>query len=338
MTATLPLGKIPPALLQQILGENPNLDPRLILGPGIGLDCAVLEMGERCLVLKSDPITFTSDEIGWYAVQINANDIATCGASPNWFLATLLLPEGLTTEQDVLRIHGQILQACAALDISLVGGHTEITSGLERPVIAGTMVGEVRLEKLITPKGACAGDEILLTKCIPIEATAILARERPEALADVLSESELAEAKNYAHQPGISVVREARLAAAIGGVSAMHDPTEGGLLSALWELADACSHTLKIDLGKAPITNLSAKVCGAFEIDPYQAIASGALLLTAKPEYVEPIQKSLAAADIPCTAIGRVEAGPAEVLFQPGTGWIRLPRPQRDELARVLEA
>ena len=338
MSANLPLGKIPPELLKQVLSNPPVRDPRLILGPGIGLDCAVVDMGDRYLVLKSDPITFTSDEIGWYAVQVNANDIATTGAVPKWFLATLLLPESLTTEEDVLRIAEQISQACAALGVSLAGGHTEVTRGVKQPIVAGTMVGEVSREGLITPKGASAGDEILLTKSVPIEATAILARERPEALAGSLSAQELAEAQNYLLRPGISVLHEARLAVAIGGVTAMHDPTEGGLLSALWELAEACGRTLQIDIEEIPVTSLSKIICQAFKIDPLKAIASGALLLAVRRGQAGRIQQSLAQNGIPCTAIGRIESGPAEVVTWSRTGWVSLPRPLQDELARVLKA
>jgi hydrogenase maturation factor len=338
MSANLPLGKIPPELLKQVLSNPPVRDPRLILGPGIGIDCAVVDMGDRCLVLKSDPITFTSDEIGWYAVQVNANDIATTGAIPKWFLATLLLPESLTSEEDILRISKQINQACAALGVSLAGGHTEITSGVKQPIIAGTMVGEVLREELITPKGAAVEDEILLTQSIPIEATAILARERPESLAGALSPAELAEAQNYLHQPGISILRAAQLAVGVGGVTAMHDPTEGGLLAALWELAEACGHTLQIDIEEIPVTSLSKIICQAFKIDPLKAIASGALLLAVQRGQAGRIQQSLAQNGIPCTAIGRIESGPAEVVTWSRTGWVSLPRPLQDELARVLKA
>ena len=111
MNNPLPLGKLPPDLLSRILKQAPRFDPRLILGPGIGLDCAVVELGETCLVFKSDPITFASDEIGWYAVQVNANDIATTGATPRWFLVTALLPEAQTTAEDVERIGRQVFEA-----------------------------------------------------------------------------------------------------------------------------------------------------------------------------------------------------------------------------------
>ncbi|MFL7867320.1 MAG: AIR synthase family protein, partial [Anaerolineales bacterium] len=243
----LPLGKLPPELLAKLLKEAPNFDQRLMVGPGIGLDCAVVALDETCLVFKSDPITFATDEIGWYAVQVNANDIATTGAKARWFLVTVLLPEDKVTSEDTEKISRQIYEACASLEISVIGGHTEITYGLERPIIAGTMIGEVPRQDLITPKGASPGDQILLTKGIPIEGTAILAREFVQQLEEQYTRKEIQQARAYLYDPGISVVRDAHLAIQAGKVSAMHDPTEGGLSGALWELAEACGHRLVID-------------------------------------------------------------------------------------------
>jgi hydrogenase expression/formation protein HypE len=178
----LPTGKLPPGLLKRILAMAPQLDSRVLLGPGIGLDCAVLDLGTQLLVIKSDPITFTSDSIGWYVVQISANDIATCGGVPRWMLLTALLPEGHTDEELALRISQEAFDACRALNISVIGGHTEITHGLDRPILVGTLIGEVERSALVTPRGALPGDAILLTKGVPIEGTAILAREFPDRL------------------------------------------------------------------------------------------------------------------------------------------------------------
>jgi len=165
---TLPLGKLPPELMTQMLAAAPMDDQRLIVRPGVGLDCAVVALEDQCLVFKSDPITFATEDIGWYAVQVNANDIATTGATPRWFLVTLLLPEGRTTSKTIQQISDQLYDACRSLNISLIGGHTEITYQLDHPIIAGTMIGEVPREKLITPKGVSMGDRILLTKGVPI--------------------------------------------------------------------------------------------------------------------------------------------------------------------------
>ena len=178
MSAAFPLGKLPADVLARLLENIQPADPRVIVGPGIGLDAAVIDMGDRLLVAKSDPITFATDSIGWYAVQVNANDIATTGATARWFLATLLLPESHADAAMAESIFSQIHSACAAISVSLVGGHTEITYGLDRPIVVGAMLGEVTRDRLVRPSGAQPGDALLLTKGIAVEGTAIIARER----------------------------------------------------------------------------------------------------------------------------------------------------------------
>jgi hydrogenase expression/formation protein HypE len=338
MNKPLPLGKLSPELLAQILKQAPRYDPRLILGPGIGLDCAVVELGETCLVFKSDPITFATDEIGWYAVQVNANDIATTGATPRWFLVTALLPEEQTMTEDVERIGKQLFDACRSLEISVIGGHTEITYGIDRPIIAGTMIGEVHRDDLITPKGASPEDRILLTKGVPIEGTAILAREFPDKLKEICTIEEIQIASKYLYDPGISVVKDARVAQQVGKISAMHDPTEGGVAGALWELAEACGHTLVIDPHAILIPPISMKICEAFRINPLETIASGALLLTCPPNHAPSICDALQDEGIDCAEIGIVKDGSAQVWQEISGSRTLLQRPERDEIARVIES
>jgi len=333
----LPLGKLPSDILARILKNAPISDPRVVLGPGIGLDCAVLDMGDSFLVFKTDPITFATDEIGWYAVQVNANDIATTGATPRWFLAATLLPEGETTTEEVDKISQQLFSACQDLGISLIGGHTEITYGLDRPIIVGTMVGEVPRNELVTPKGAKIGDRILLTKGVPIEGTAILAREFPDRLHGILTGEKIQEARNYLYDPGISVLKDARIAIQAGKITAMHDPTEGGLVGALWELAEACGYTLVIDPQAIFVPQISSKICDAFKIDPLRTIASGSLLLTTPPEQVNLIIQALEKEGIACADIGCLEAGQAQIIQTTPKGRQVLHRPERDEVARIFE-
>jgi hydrogenase expression/formation protein HypE len=173
MDEHLPVGKLPPELLARLINLGQTSDPRLLIGPGIGLDCAVLDFGERLLVLKTDPITFATDEIGWYAVHVNANDIATTGGEPRWMMMTLLLPENAATPALAETIAAQVHQACRELGITVVGGHTEITYGLDRPILVGCMLGEVERSELIVPTGATPGDRVLLTKGVPLEAAAL---------------------------------------------------------------------------------------------------------------------------------------------------------------------
>jgi hydrogenase maturation factor len=335
MSQTLPLGKLPPDLLAHLLSQAPIKDPRVLYGPGIGLDCAVIDLGERVLVFKSDPITFATDDIGWYAVQINSNDIATTGASPRWMLATLLLPENATTQTNVEAIFNQVYQAAAALGISVVGGHTEITYDLHRPILVGTLIGEVDREHLITPDSIEEGDCLLLTKGAPIEGTALLAREFPERLRTVLTPEELEQAQQYLYSPGISVVRDAQIAVRAGRVHAMHDPTEGGLAGAIWELAQASQRHLEIDPGAILVPELSQKICAAFGIDPLATIASGALLMAVHHQDTAAIQAALQAQGIASCQFGKVTSGPTGVWQTDGAVF---PRPLRDDIARVYEA
>jgi hydrogenase expression/formation protein HypE len=338
VTSTLPLGKLPPELLDRILKQAPQFDPRLFLGPGTGLDCAVLDFEERYLVLKSDPVTFVTDEIGWYLVQVNTNDIATTGAVPKWLMVTALLPEGQTTPELVQSLSEQVYQACQTHHISIIGGHTEITHGLDRPILIGTLIGEVSYQNLVTPKGARAGDRILITKGVPVEGTAILAREFSSRLSGKLGEEELETARRFLHQPGISVLEEAQIAVKTGGVTAMHDPTEGGLAAALWELAKASQVCLEVNVNAVPVPPLSRRICQVFEIDPLATIASGALLITCAPDQAGRVQHAIQAEGIPCEEIGKVLAGPPMVWeIAPGEVRRPLPYPERDEIARVYE-
>ncbi len=328
----LPLGKLPSDLLAALLSRLPP-DTRVIVGPRPGEDAAVIAMSDRYLVAKTDPITFATDEIGWYAVQVNANDIATTGATPRFFMASVLLPGGLADAAMAERIFGQIAEACAALDVSLVGGHTEITYGLDRPIVVGCMLGEVAKDRFIHTGGARPGDVALLSKGVPVEAIAIIAREKARDLAGRISADELARCANFLYAPGISVVEDARLALGAGGVSSMHDPTEGGLATALWEVAEAAGVGIHLG-GEPPVLPEGARLCALFGLEPMGAIASGALLVTARPASAEAIKAAWREAGIAAYEIGRVTEGPPRVVR---AGGALLPRPARDEIARMFD-
>lgn len=336
--ASYPVGKLPAERLAALLARAPISDPRVHQGPGVGLDCAVVDAGDRYLVFKSDPITFASDQIGEYLVQINSNDIATTGARPRWLLVTLLLPEAATTAALAESIFEQIYAACRRLDISVIGGHSEITYGLDRPIAAATLVGEVAYEALVSPRGARPGDRLLLTKGVPVEATAVIGHELAARLSGAFSADELARARAFLQDPGISVLNDARVATAAGRVSAMHDPTEGGLLTALSELAAACGQRVVFDPGVVPVPDLSARLCRYLHIDPLASLASGALLLTAPAADAGAIRRALAEEGIDCAEIGPVEAGDPGVYRELDGTRQPVAIPLRDELARLLES
>ena len=333
----LPTGKLPPALLESIIAHAPITDKRVLLGPGTGIDCAVIDDGDTYLVMKTDPITLTSKNIGWYAVQINVNDIVTTGAKPKWMLATILLPENQTTAAVVEQISQQLFEACRNFNISFIGGHTEITHGLNRPVIAATLIGEVKKENFISPKGVNTGDKVLITKGIPIEATAIIASDFETALTGVLSSQEILMAKNYLHNPGISIFQEATLALDCGGVTAMHDPTEGGLAAALWELSVASQKKIIFYPDQVPVSEISSKICKHLNLNPLNLIASGALLLTVSPNQCTEIIKNLEEHQIVCKEIGIIQEFGEGVFSYDGKSLTALIRPERDDLTKLYD-
>ena len=278
---SLPIGKLRADTLQAIFDKHPSKDPRVVVGPRVGEDAAVIDMGDRYLVATSDPITFATAEIGWYALHVNANDIAVRGARPRWFLATVLLPAGATSDASLDALFAELHAACDELEVTLVGGHTEITHGLDRPIIAGTMLGEVEKEKLVTTSGARVGDAIVMTKGVPLEGAAIIAREKEAELrARGVSPAVILRARGFLKSPGLSIRPEAEIACELTTVHAMHDPTEGGIATALVELADAAGVGLRIDRERIIVLPEGRALCAAFGLDPLGTIASGALLMT----------------------------------------------------------
>ncbi|MEF8793291.1 AIR synthase family protein [Thiohalorhabdus sp.] len=338
MSESLPVGKLPYQLMASLLARAPCEDPRVLVGPGPGMDCGVVDTGgDRLLVFKSDPITFVADDVGEYLVRINTNDIATTAAEPSWLLLTLLLPEGGTPPERAQAINDPIFEACRKAGIAVIGGHTEVTHGLDRPIAVGALVGEVSRDRLVTPRGAMPGDRILLTKGVPIEGTAILAGELGDRLTGVLSGEELARARDFPTDPGIDVLEDARVATGAGRVTAMHDPTEGGLATALWELAEASGRSLEVDTERVPVPDLARRVCRYFGLAPLATIASGALLLTSPASEAEGIGQALAEAGIPCSDLGEVKADPTAVSRAGEAGGGPLDRPDRDEIGKVYE-
>ena len=333
----LGVGKLPMELLQVLLERYGGWDERLVVGPQVGEDAAVLDMGERYLVVKSDPITFATDEIGWYVVHVNANDIATMGGTPRWLLLTLLLPENQTDRAMVERIFSQCAQACNELGIVLCGGHTEITYGLDRPIAVGLMLGEVDKECLVCSAGAQVGDSIILTKGIAIEGTALLAKEMGDKLGAQVGPELVARGRRFLVEPGISVLEDAKVVQRVGRPHAMHDPTEGGLATGLWELAHASGNGIVLDLSQVQVFQETQRFCQALSLDPLGVIASGALLVSASPDESLLMVEALITARIHASVIGHVVDGPPTVQAHTADGLLPLPNFTRDEVARVFE-
>jgi hydrogenase maturation factor len=331
------IGKLPNQLLSELLARIGCRDPRVVVGPGVGQDAAVIDMGQRLLVAKSDPITFATDLIGWYAVHVNANDIACMGAKPAWFLATVLLPEG-AGQSLAEGIFGQILDACRQIEVELVGGHFEITYRLDRPIVVGAMLGEVDRDRLVRGSGAQPGDALILTKGIAIEGTAVLAREAADALRRKGVAAEVLEtARSYIFQPGISVVREALLAVEKTAVHAMHDPTEGGLATALYEMAEASEVGMWLEEAAVLVLPATRALCQAAGLNPLGLLASGALLIALPPQDSDRLLAALEEAGIAGGRVGAVTPKDAGVIIgKRDGGSAALPAFARDEVARFL--
>jgi len=332
------VGKLPSQLLADLLARiGPYRSSRIVVGPGVGQDAAVIEMGERLLVAKSDPITFASDLIGWYAVNVNANDVACMGARPAWFLATILLPQGAAPSL-AEAIFQQVLDACQGMGIELVGGHFEITHGLERPIVVGAMLGEAERGRLVRGSGAQPGDCLVLTKGIAIEGTAVLAREAGETLERLgVPAAVLEEARSYIFQPGLSVVREALLAVESFPIHAMHDPTEGGLATALYELATAGGVGLAVQEAAIEVLPCTEAICRAAALEPLGLLASGALLIALPPANCDALLARLSEAGIAAACIGSVKHQSEGIIIEGRIGNSEpLPQFARDEVARFL--
>ena len=330
------IGKFPAEFLGRVLSRNQITDPRVLMGPRIGEDAAVLDMGSKLLVATNDPVTFATDRIGWYAVHVNANDLACRGATPLWFLATLLVPESFS-EADAEAVFGQIMETCQSLGVSLVGGHSEVTFGIDRPIVMGTMLGEVERDRLIVTGGAQEGDSIVVTRGVSIEGTAILARERAEALRWAgVAQDVIDSAAAWITDPGISVVGDARVACEAVNVHSLHDVTEGGLVTALREVAQAASLGLAVEEGSIPVLPECAAICDALGIHPLGLLGSGALVATLPPSDVPALQAALEQAGSDGWEIGLM-IEPEEGLQMIGyEGETTLPEFSRDELARYF--
>jgi hydrogenase expression/formation protein HypE len=337
-TRVLDTGKLDIDILKGFLEKNKILDPRVVIGPKIGEDAAVIDLGKgtnRYWVVTSDPITFTTEEIGYYGVVVNLNDIAAMGGVPKWFLATLLFPEKSDLKV-IEKVFRQIHDACQQFNVSFIGGHTEITPGIKKVILSGHMIGEVKKDKLVATSGARSGDLLLLVKGVCIEGTSIMAREKEsELLKRGISSSLIKRAKKFIFNPGIDILRPARIACEVSSVHSMHDPTEGGLINGLIEMAWASGKEIEVDLEKVLIYKESRILCQEFRVDPLGTIASGALLMAVSPPDLSPIEKAFRKNFIPFQVIGKVKKGPVRVLRIDQNGRKELKPFAQDEILKI---
>ena len=328
-------GKIPTEVLQKIVFKNLGAKRGdVVLSSSIGEDAAIVKSGNQILAISSDPITGAEEWLGWLAVHVSANDVATRGIQPRWFNSIILLPKNSTTEL-VEKICTQMDKAARQLNVAIVGGHCEVTPGIDHPLVAGCAIGVAEKGKYVSSSGARIGDHIILTKGTGIEGTAILASDRRAELLKVFDEIFVKNAENFFEK--ISVVKDALTAFRIGGVSAMHDPTEGGVAGGLHELADAANVGFQVYEKKILVPEETHKICAHFGVDPLQLISSGSLLIVAEEEKTGEIISSLSKNGVQASIIGEVtEAALGRKLVTKGGEKTELVRPVSDHLWTAL--
>lgn len=325
------VGKVPEAVLKRSVLKQIRTDrPEVLMGASVGEDCAAVALQEdEMFVLSTDPITGTAKDIGHLAIQITLNDLASAGAEPIGVMLTFLLPEKLS-EAKLRAMMEQAEEAAHAANVQIMGGHTEVTRVVNQPVISVVGVGKAKKGRLISTAAARPGMDVIVTKWIGLEGTSIIAKEKETELLTRYPKALIDEAKGFDRY--LSVLPEAATAVK-SGVSAMHDVTEGGIFGALWEMAESAGVGLEIDLKKIPIRQETVEVCEFFDVNPYELISSGSMLMAASDG--NGLVRALEAEGIPAVCIGKVTDGNDRVIVS-GEERRFLEPPKTDELYRVV--
>lgn len=329
--STLAPGKVPNEVLERVVfGRCGRRRQETLLRPGIGLDCAVLELGQDTIALTSDPITAAGVNAGWLAVHIACNDLAACASEPIGILTTILLPAG-STESRLATICQDLHRAAESLNVEILGGHSEVTLGIEQPIVVTTAIGRSGQHRILGASGCKAGDALLMTKAAGLEGTAILATDLADQLSAQINPDMLKRAQGSMNE--ISVVEDG-LAAAGAGASGLHDATEGGIIGAAWEMAEASGLGLTLHSERVPIRVETRAICAALSADPLRLIASGTMLIaTSVPDRTA---GALTELGIAVSEIGRFHSDRDRRLMTP-EGSVPLEPPDRDEIWRILE-
>ncbi len=326
------IGKVPENVLKRsILKQIKTKRAEVLVGAGVGEDCAAIALApDEVMVLSTDPITGTTKDIGKWAVMVSANDIASSGAEVIGMLVCAMLPPDVS-EAELKEAMQQIETSCEELNIQVVGGHTEITDAVTRPILTMTGIGKVKKDKLLATGGAKPGQDIVVTKWIGLEGTSILAKEKGEELLSKFPRHLVDEAKDYDRM--MSVIPEAAIAVK-SNVSAMHDITEGGVFGALWELAESAGVGLTVDLKKLPIKQTTVEICNFYDINPYELMSSGSMLMATDNGH--DLVRALEEAHIHAAVVGKVTDSNDKIVIN-GDETRFLEPPKTDELYKALQ-
>lgn len=334
----LKVGKLDSNLLKNaVIDKIKYKRPEVLARAGIGEDCAVIDFGEYECVLSTDPITAAVSEIGRLAIHISCNDIASNGVEPVGILLTVMLPEG-STDDDVRTIMEQAADAADACNVEIIGGHTEVTTAVNKPVIVSTAIGKGLRGVSASAENIRIGDSIIMTKTAGLEGTGIIAGDFESELKGVLSSDEIEGAK--ALLDNVSVVRDGTVAGSVG-THGMHDVTEGGILGAIWEICQIAGVGAEIHEDAVPVNPVTRKICDHFGINYMRLISSGSMIIMARPEKKNEIIKKLGAVGVAAAEIGRITAPEDGLVLVKGSGKDekRMPidPPGPDELYKVVK-
>ena len=330
----LKVGKLDNKLLSEaVINKIKCKRPEVLVHAGVGEDCATIDFGQYECVMSTDPITASVRDIGRLCIHISANDIASNGIEPIGILLAVMLPEG-TTEADITHIMEQAAEAAAECNIEIIGGHTEITKAVNRPVIVSTAIGRGIAKQSASATKIKPGDAIIMTKTAGIEGTGIIARDYENELAGILNREEMEHAKSLLS--AVSVVKEGIIAGGIG-THGMHDITEGGVLGAIWEMCSIAGAGAHIDAQKIPKDPVSEKICAHFGIDILRLISSGCMLIIAAPDKKDEIIRELCTQGVPATEIGKIlPKGEELCIFKAGKA-TKIDPPAADELYKIVK-
>ncbi len=324
-------GKLSPQELKKaVLKYAAKKGEEIMVPPGIGLDASAIKEKNQVLVLSTDPITGSKQDLGRLAVHVNANDVAVMGAVPKWLLVTLLFPPNSKLEEigEVMR---QIHENAEKINVKVIGGHTEVTAAVTQPTIVATAVGVTTTSKL-TPSSNCkTGDYILMTKYAGIEGTAILARDYSKLLMNKVSPQTVEKAKNLIRYT--SVLKEAGVL--VHYSHALHDPTEGGVLNGLWEMAEASNVGLRVYEDKIRVLEETREICRALKLDPLKLISSGVVIASIPKNKIETVTEEFLSMNIPCSVIGEVLEKERGRKILRNNGWMEI-SPVQDELWKIV--
>lgn len=317
--------------LKEIINSNRSVNRSDVrIKSGVGEDCSVIEFGDYECIVSTDPITGADSDIGKLAVHINCNDIASCGVEPVGILVTILAPEK-TTLDELKAVMKEIDEECKTLNVEILGGHTEVTKAVNKLIISCTAIGKGKKGTAVATSGAKVDNDIIVTKNLAMEGTSIVVNDYFKFVKDIISTDEAEEAKSYINN--ISVVEEG-IAAGSFGVNSMHDITEGGVLGALWEMADASNVGFRVYKNKMPLSNVTKKICSKLNIDPLRFISSGSMLIAADNgiELIKDLNKN----GIKASIIGKITKGKGIIVNENGLE-AEVQPPERDELFSLAE-